>query len=73
MIWGEGSVGMKYNTDTNDCFLRISQSTMQTLWVDYDSTLSPFLVPTVDGTDIEGVACPQDQSRAVIILAGFLR
>ena len=31
-----------------------------------------FLVPTVDGTDIEGVVYPQDQSRAAVILAGSL-
>ena len=41
-----------------------------TLWVDYDSTHSPFLVPTVDGADIERVACPQNQSRAAVILTG---
>ena len=28
------------------------------------------LGPTVDGTDGEGVACPQDQSRAAVILTG---
>ena len=44
--------------------------TLITLWVDYYSTNSPFLVPTVDGTDIEGVVCPQDQSRAAVILTG---
>ena len=31
-----------------------------------------FLVPTVDGTDIEGVVCPKDQSRAAVIFTGTL-
>ena len=43
---------------------------MATLWVDCDSISSPFLIPTVDGTDIEGVLCPQDQSRAVVTFTG---
>ena len=34
-----------------------------------DVSLS-FLVPTVDGTDCEGVVCPQDQSRAAVVLTG---
>ncbi len=29
-----------------------------------------FQVPTVDGTDIEGVVCPQDQSRTGVVLTG---
>ncbi len=29
-----------------------------------------FLVPTVDGTDCEGVVCPQDQSRTGVDLTG---
>ncbi len=29
-----------------------------------------FLVPTVDGTDCEGVVCPQDQSRTGVVLTG---
>ena len=41
-----------------------------TLWADYDSTHSPFLVPTVDRTDCEGIVQPQDQSRAAVILTG---
>ena len=44
--------------------------TLITLWVDYYCTHSPFLVPTVDGADIERVACPQNQSRAAVILIG---
>ena len=28
------------------------------------------LVPTVEGTDCEGVVCPQDQSRAAVVLTG---
>ena len=38
--------------------------------MDCDSTLSPFLIPTVDSTDCVGVECLQDQSRAVVILIG---
>ena len=35
----------------------------------YSECLSgSFLVPTVDGTDIEGVVCPQDQSRTGVVL-----
>ncbi len=30
-----------------------------------------FLVPTVDGTDCEGVVCPQDQSRTGVVLTGI--
>ncbi len=29
-----------------------------------------FLVPTIDGTDCEGVVCPQDQSRTSVVLTG---
>ena len=29
-----------------------------------------FLVPTVDGTDCEGVVCPQDQSRTDVVPTG---
>ncbi len=31
-----------------------------------------FLVPTVDGTDCEGVVCPQDQSRTGVVLTGTI-
>ena len=41
-----------------------------TLRMDCDSILGPFLIPTVDGSDIEGVLCPQDQSRAAITFTG---
>ena len=28
------------------------------------------LILTIDGTDCEGVVCPQDQSRAAVVLTG---
>ena len=37
----------------------------------YREGISPsLLVSTVDGTDCEGVECPQDQSRAAVVLTG---
>ena len=38
-----------------------------TLWLDSEGGSCSFLVPTVDGTDGEGVAYPQIQSRAAVI------
>ena len=40
--------------------------------LDHKTVSGPFLVPTVDGTDSEGVACPQDQSGAAVIFTGTL-
>ncbi len=35
-----------------------------------EGLLGSFLVHTVDGTDCEGVVCPQDQSRTGVVLTG---
>ena len=40
--------------------------------LDHKFVSAPFLVPTVDGADTEGVVCPQDQSRAAVTLTGSL-
>ena len=39
-----------------------------TLELDHKIVSGSFLVLTIDDTDTEGVACPQDQSRAAITL-----
>ena len=36
----------------------------------HECVILPLLVPTVDGTECEGVGCPQDQSRTNIVFAG---
>ncbi len=41
-----------------------------TLWLYGDCLPGSFLVLTVDGTDCEGVVCPQDQSRTGVVLTG---
>ncbi len=39
-----------------------------TLWLYSEVFPGSFLVPTVDGTDCEGVVCLQDQSRTGVVL-----
>ncbi len=39
-----------------------------TLWLYSEGLPGSFLAPTVDGTDCEGVVCPQDQSRTGVVL-----
>ena len=46
--------------------------TIITLWLDSEGVDGSFLVPTIYGTNIEGVVCPQDQSRAPVTLIGSL-
>ncbi len=41
-----------------------------TLWLYSEGFPGSFPVPTVDGTDCEGVVCPQDQSRTCVVLTG---
>ncbi len=41
-----------------------------TLWLYSEGLPGSFLVPTVDGTDCEGVVCPDDQSRTGVVLTG---
>ncbi len=41
-----------------------------TLWLYSEGLPGSFLVPTVDGTDCEGVFCPQDQSRTGVVFTG---
>ncbi len=41
-----------------------------TLWLYSEGLPGSFLVPTVDGTDCEGVVCLQDQSRTGVVLTG---
>ena len=41
-----------------------------TLWLYSEGIFHSFLVPTVDGTDCEGVLCPQRQSRTTVVLTG---
>ena len=43
---------------------------LQTFHVRNNFLSRSLLVPTVYGTDCEGVACPQDQSRAAVVLNG---
>ncbi len=40
------------------------------MWLYSEGLPGSFLVPTVDGTDCEGVVCPQDQSRTGVVLTG---
>ncbi len=39
-----------------------------TLWLYSEGLPGSFLVPAVDGTDCEGVVCPDDQSRTGVVL-----
>ena len=48
------------------------QGIIITLRVNSEGVSGSFLVPTVDGTDIEGVVCPKGQSRAAVIFTGTL-
>ena len=41
------------------------------MWLYSEGLPGSFLVPTVDGTDCEGVVCPQDQSRTGVVLTGI--
>ena len=41
-----------------------------TLWLYSEGISHSLLVPTVDGTDYEGVLCPHSQSRTTVVLTG---
>ncbi len=43
---------------------------MFTSWLYSEGLLGSFLVPAVDGTDCEGVVCPEDQSRTGVVFTG---
>ncbi len=40
------------------------------MWLYSEGLPGSFLVSTVDGTDCEGVVCPDDQSRTGVVLTG---
>ena len=51
-------------------YIAIATNCKLTSWLYSKGLLGFFMVPTVDGTDCEGVICPQDQSRTGVVLTG---